>query len=85
MNKERTMPRILYDFLCNDCGEVVEKFVESSVHEVACECGGTMTRLISAPTIALDGTDPGFPDAYDKWARKKEQAAKKEWAKVNRG
>lgn len=73
--------RILYDFKCPDCKIMQEHFVYSTTHEIACSCGGTQVRQISAPRIALDGTDPGFPGAYDKWARKHEQAAKKERAK----
>lgn len=32
-------------------------------------CGGVTTRQISPVRSKLDGLDPGFPDAYDKWAR----------------
>jgi hypothetical protein len=28
-------------------------------------------RMISAPRIRLDGTDAGFPGAYDAWERKR--------------
>ena len=32
-----------------------------------------MIRLIGMPRVALDGTDPGFPGAYSKWADVREQ------------
>jgi len=31
---------------------------------------------MSSPSVQLDGTDPGFPDAYDKWAARHEKAGK---------
>ena len=69
------MARILYDFKCTDCNHLQENLVDSSITEVECEvCGHRATRQISAPTIALDGTDPGFPTAWDKWAKSHERA-----------
>ena len=32
-----------------------------------------MTRQISPVRCSLDGTDSGFPDAHDTWARKHER------------
>lgn len=73
------MSRILYDFQCFECNEIEEKLVDSSIVTATCGyCGGEMTRLISTPTIRLDGCDPGFPTAYDKWAIKHEKQAKLE-------
>lgn len=69
---------ILYDFECPVCDLEIEKLVDSSVHEILCECGHYMTRKISPVRCKLDGTDPGFPDAYDKWARVHEKAGKAE-------
>lgn len=69
----------LYDFECVKCNTVVERLVESDVRVQDCpECKGTMYRKISPVRSKLDGTDPGFPDAYDKWARVHEKAAKAE-------
>jgi len=48
----------------------------SNVQTLPCECGGEYHRQISAPRIALDGTDPGFPDAYNKWATQHEQGGR---------
>lgn len=71
---------ILYDFECNECGTVAERLVSSSVRETPCpNCQVfMMTRKISTPRVKLDGTDPGFPDAYDKWARQHEKAGRQE-------
>lgn len=61
--------RLLRDFAC-ECGHVTERFIDSQVDEVQCsECGGMAKRVISFGTISLDGTNPDFPGAYDKWAR----------------
>lgn len=68
---------MLFDFECQDCQEVEEKVVDQNVRTSTCpRCGGLMTRLISPVRSKLDGTDPGFPDAYDKWARDHEKAGK---------
>lgn len=40
-------------------------------------CGEQASFIVSAPTSMLDGTDPGFPDAYDKWAKVHENAGSK--------
>jgi hypothetical protein len=34
-------------------------------------------RIISGTSVKLPGWDPGFPGAYDKWAREHEKASKK--------
>ena len=61
---------ILFDFQCQDCGHTQEGLVHHETRSVVCdECGGHSARLISPVRSKLDGTDPGFPGAYDKWAR----------------
>lgn len=61
---------ILFDFKCEDCGHEHEELVKSAVTDLDCpKCGGRSARKISTPRVALDGTDPGFPDAYEKWGR----------------
>lgn len=66
----------MFDFLCNDCGEVTEKLVDTNKHEIECFCGGRSKRQISMPTVKLDGTDPAFPGEYDRWARIREENAR---------
>ena len=69
--------RQLRDFLCEYCGVEEERYIDSAVVHVICpECGNTMIRLIGMPTVSLDGTDPGFPGAYEKWANVREQNRK---------
>ena len=67
--------RVIRDFKCPVCG-VFERFIDHTTETVDCECGSVANRQFSAPTIGLDGTDPSFPGAYDKWARIREDNAR---------
>lgn len=71
------MPKLLRDFVCDHCGRMFERFIDVSKEIIDCECGKTAHRVISLPTISLDGTDDGFPGAYDKWARIREDRHRK--------
>lgn len=64
---------MFFDFRCEVCDHVFEDFVKPSVTPQCPECNGRTARLISAPRIALSGTDPAFPGAYDKWERTQKQ------------
>lgn len=69
--------RRMFDFVCSHCGQVTEKLVDDDYNCIECpECQSTANRVMSAPRIGLDGTDPGFPGAYDKWARVREDNAR---------
>lgn len=68
--------RTLRDFKCGTCDKTFERLIDNNLEQVTCECGGLAQRIIGMPTVHLDGTDPGFPGAYDKWARTREQRAK---------
>lgn len=66
--------KLLRDFLCERCGIEEERFLDATVVQIPCPvCGGNMIRIIGMPRVALDGTDPGFPGAYSKWADVREQ------------
>jgi len=71
------------DFKCESCGLVHERYADDRDHTDPCpQCGDDAYRIISPVRCKLDGTDPGFPDAYDKWARDHEKRARVE-AKQN--
>lgn len=72
--------RKLYDFKCSE-GHITEKFVGDET-TILCECGLDANRIISPIRISLDGTDPVFVSAYDKWAKRHEDKQKQE-AKQN--
>lgn len=71
---------MIYEYKCDDCGSVRQKLVpmsERRVDQACSQCGGIAKFIISASPFHLDGTDPGFPGAYDKWAREHEKAGAK--------
>ena len=68
---------LLYDYKCAKCGAVEEHLVPGNTTMfVSCQaCGDAgSARQLAAPRSKLDGKDPGFPDAYDKWAKQHEKA-----------
>ena len=65
--------RQLIDLKCPDCGKQTERYISET--QIPCICGKTMYKVIGMPRVALDGTDPGFPGAYDKWASIREKNA----------
>jgi hypothetical protein len=76
--------RQLIDMRCAACGRTAERYIAED--SVPCACGGTMNKIIGMPRIALDGTDPGFPGAYDRWASIREaNAREKNSRKASRG
>lgn len=65
--------RLLRDFRCTD-GHITERFIDSEVSDVPCEtCGKQAEKTLGLGTVILDGTDPGFPGAYSKWATIREK------------
>jgi predicted nucleic acid-binding Zn ribbon protein len=71
------MPRI-FEFQC-EAGHITEKYIDYETSVVPCEaCGNDAKRIISAVRISLDGTDPVYVTAYDKWAKRHEDKAKQE-------
>ena len=66
----------MFDFECAPCVNVFEDLVDKDLETLPCpSCGGTANRLIAAPRLDWRsmGIDPGFPSAYDKWAKIKTQ------------
>lgn len=65
--------RILRDFICPE-GHISEQYIDSNTDSIICnKCGNLATYVIGCPTIRLDGTDPAFPTAYDRWATIREK------------
>lgn len=71
------MARRMFEHKCSK-GHITEALVDYETTQVPCECGEVATRIISTPRIALDGTNPNFVGAYDRWARVREEKAKQE-------
>lgn len=67
------MPRRIFEFVCKD-NHRTEAFVDTEVHATPCkECGSEATRVVSAPTMKLEGFTGSFPTAYDAWERKRSE------------
>jgi len=65
-----------YDFKCPD-GHDSEQLVVPGTTQVGChQCNKTASRMLSMPTIGLEGWSLSFPTAADRWARKHEEAVK---------
>jgi len=68
---------ILYDFKC-ECGHTFEAMVGMRDRTHKCgRCGQEATRMISTPTIKLEGWSGHFPTAKQKFIKMHEREAKK--------
>ena len=69
--------KILLDFKCCKCGSIHEAYVDNTTTCMKCsDCGGRSYKQMSMPTVKLDGTDPSFPGAYERWGKIREDNAK---------
>ena len=67
----------IYDFRCTN-GHVTEELVKADVTESRCKiCNAVSTRMVSAPSFHLNGSDGSFPGAHMKWVKEHEKAGKK--------
>ncbi len=61
---------LLFDFECPNCANVFEELVSTDKLTTPCpECASEASRMISAPTITLDGCSGHFPGAALKWEK----------------
>ena len=68
------MARRIYEFVCKEAHHRTESFVDEECHVTPCkECGAEATRVMSAPTMRLEGCTGDFPSAADAWVRKRSQ------------
>ena len=73
--------RLILDFKCEE-GHVTERFIDSTTTSVPCgTCGSEAVKMLGLGTVMLDGTDPAFPSAYDKWATIREQRHRQQASK----
>ena len=75
------MTRRMYDFQCEE-KHITEGYVAYETNIISCSCGKEANRIISPVRVRLDGTDPIYVAAYDKWAKRHEDKQKQE-AKQN--
>ena len=63
----------MFEFECANSHRI-EALVQPDVQQLPCsKCGQQAVRVISAPTMKLDGCSGSFPTAYDSWERKRSQ------------
>jgi len=63
----------IYEFKCQECKEIFDRYVEYTQHSECPLCGGNADKIISAPRIDLEGYSGAFPGAADAWVRKRKQ------------
>jgi predicted nucleic acid-binding Zn ribbon protein len=67
------MPRRIFEFVCGNAHRT-EAFVDTECHATPCkECGSEAKRVMSAPTMRLEGCTGDFPSAADAWVRKRSE------------
>jgi predicted nucleic acid-binding Zn ribbon protein len=67
------MPRRIFEFVCENAHRT-EAFVDTECHATPCkECGSEAKRVMSAPTMRLEGCTGDFPSAADSWVRKRSE------------
>ncbi len=61
----------MFEFVCANSHRT-EALVKSETQEHICSvCGEVSKRVISAPSMKLEGITGSFPSAYDSWNRKR--------------
>jgi hypothetical protein len=68
--------RIMLDFKCTVCDHTDERYVDNTTEYTECSiCNSKATRMISTPTISLEGYSGSFPGAAAAWEKKHRMVA----------
>ena len=59
----------MYEFVCEN-GHKIERYCNYELQSVQCECGGSASRIMSAPSINLEGWSGHFPSSWMKFDKK---------------
>ena len=62
--------RVLFNFTCRDCKDSFEKYIEYTQITECPSCGGQADKMITAPSIKLEGISGAFPGAAMSWEKK---------------
>ena len=65
-----------YNYKCKSCDHIQEefRFFEERTKIATCvKCGSSSRQTVSTPRIILDGSDPNFVAAHDRWVKYHEQ------------
>lgn len=60
----------IFNFSCRDCKDSFEKYTEYTQVTECPSCGGQADKVITAPTIKLEGYSGSFPGAAMQFDRK---------------
>jgi len=60
----------MIDFKCTSCLKIVERYMENTEQTTCTSCGCIAKKILSTPTISLEGISGSFPSAADAWAKK---------------
>jgi putative FmdB family regulatory protein len=66
----------LYDFQCTTCQSQFDKYTEYCATTSCPSCGNDAQKIISAPTIKLEGITGAFPGAAARWEKMHNQRSK---------
>jgi hypothetical protein len=66
----------MLDFKCTSCNHIDERFIEYTQTSTCSLCNCNSEKLLSTPTIALEGISGSFPGAADAWAKKHKPSVK---------
>ena len=72
---------LIYDFKCKACDHTFESLENrEEIKKLLLKCPNCKkkkaTRIVSPIRFELDGTDPAFPTAYDRWGDMRSQRSK---------
>jgi predicted nucleic acid-binding Zn ribbon protein len=63
----------MFEFLCTNSHRT-EALVNTECYATPCkECGAEAVRVMSAPSMKLEGWSGSFPTAADSWVRKRSE------------
>lgn len=59
----------LFSFQCTSCHSIYDEYTEYKQTSSCPSCGNEANKIITSPTIKLEGITGAFPGAAAKWER----------------
>ena len=63
----------MFEFLCMNSHRIEALVDPDTPHLICGKCGQEAAKVISAPTVSLEGVTGSYPTAYDAWNRKRSE------------
>ncbi len=63
----------MFEFLCANSHRIEALVEPDTTHLLCSKCGREAAKVISAPTVSLEGVTGSYPTAYDAWNRKRSE------------